>query len=64
MKPVSRLLRDAYLIEWSGLNILECGAHTHGEETADLESHNNCWYIEANTEAFNILRTVKSTHLT
>lgn len=63
MKKVSQILRDAYLIDWRGLNILECGAHTHGEETADFEGENNCWYIEANKHDFHILRTVKNNAL-
>jgi len=59
MKKVSQILKDIYLINWSNLNILECGAHINGEETSEFELTNNCWYIEANKPDFDLLKTFR-----
>lgn len=56
MKSISNILKDVYQIEWFGLNILECGANTQGEETSSFESENNCWYVEANLSDYNVLK--------
>lgn len=57
MEKISKILKNIYSIEWNNLNILECGAHKFGEETSDLESENNCWYIEANIHDYEILKS-------
>ena len=48
-----------YPLSWNNLNILECGANVHGEETHCLMSTNNCWYVEANPADFEVLKKTK-----
>ena len=48
MEKVSSILRKVYNIEWKGLNILECGAHSDGLETSSFEGNNECWFLEPN----------------
>ena len=41
-------LVSAYDYNFSNLNVLECGSHSCGTETALFRKNNNCYYIEAN----------------
>jgi FkbM family methyltransferase len=63
MKKITTILKEIYYLKWEGLNILECGAQKSGDETSDLESNNNCWYVEANPEDFKILQTKRKNTL-
>ncbi len=49
-------IKQIYNYEFENLNILECGAHTDGNETLSLVENNNCYYIEANPEDYKILK--------
>lgn len=42
----SEIFKKAYIIDFTGLNILECGAGA-AQETMELCNNNNCFYIEA-----------------
>ena len=63
MKSVSNILKDIYMLEWKGLNILECGANHSGEETVSFELSNNCWYIEPNIPDYNKLKNLRKNTL-
>jgi len=63
MKKISQILKDIYQLNWIDLNILECGSHTHGEETLEFEPDNNCWYIEANKEDYLLLQKFRKNTL-
>lgn len=63
MKSISQILKDVYCLEFSGLNILECGANQHGDETSSFDDSNNCWYVEANQYDYNILKNHKKNSL-
>jgi FkbM family methyltransferase len=56
MKKVSDVLTSVYKINWTALNILECGANRNGDETSFFEPVNNCWYIEANYDDYEFLK--------
>ena len=46
-------LVHAYAYDFSNLNVLECGSHSSGLETALFRPNNNCFYIEANPTDYN-----------
>lgn len=60
---VSEVLKNVYNMNWSNLNILECGANSAGHETADLEYSNNCWYLEPNDQDYNNLTQIRKNTL-
>lgn len=63
MKKISDILRVIYEIDFSNLNILECGANRLGEETSDFVKNNNCWFVEANHQDFIFLSQTKRNSL-
>lgn len=49
-------IKYIYNYDFNNINFLECGAHTDGNETLSFIDNNNCYYIEANTDDYNILK--------
>ena len=45
-------LINAYDYDFANLNVLECGSHSCGTETALFRNNNNCYYIEANPDDY------------
>lgn len=58
---VSDILKQAYFYDnWSGKVFLECGAGPHGNETAEFEINNFCYYLEPVDEYYKILSSIKN----
>lgn len=49
-------IKQVYNYKFENLNFLECGANKEGNETLPFVKNNNCYYIEANPEDYNILK--------
>jgi len=48
---IGEVLKSTYIIDFNNLNILECGGG-NAEETTNLFSNNNCYYIEAKYDEY------------
>jgi FkbM family methyltransferase len=58
---ISEILKSCYNYDnWSNKTFLECGAGPHGNETANFEKDNDCFYIEPVLRDFDILSSIKN----
>jgi FkbM family methyltransferase len=56
-------LINAYDYDFANLNVLECGSHSCGTETALFRNNNNCYYIEANPDDYKIMVNQPNTNV-
>ena len=61
MHKISTILKECYNYDnWQNKCFLECGAGPQGDETADFQTTNDCYYLEPIEEYFNMLLLTKN----